>query len=80
LISKRLNKVFSTVRVHMAAVPLYGVGEFSFTIASDLNLCQGITISDLKRAGAKLQLKLRYWSPEIHLASAVLPKTYDFRQ
>lgn len=73
LIHQRLKKVFSSVIIHKAPVVLYGLGELNFTVASDINLNK-ITIKDIERKFRKLNLDLKYYSPKIHFASAVLPK------
>jgi len=73
IILHRLKKVLSSVLIHKAPVPLYDVGEQDFTVASDLNL-KKITIREVERRFKKLNLNLKYYRPEIHFASAVLPK------
>jgi spermidine synthase len=72
-IYKRLKKIFPSVEVHRASVPLYGIGEYSFTLASRLNL-KRINLVDLKRKFNKLRLKTNYYLPEIHLSSRTQPK------
>ena len=72
-IFKRLKKIFSSIVLHRAPVVLYGVGELNFAIASDVNL-KKISLRNIEKKFKKLKLNLKYYSPEIHLASAVLPK------
>lgn len=73
-IFKRLNTVFSYVEVRGAGVPSYQAGEYSFTIASDFNFLK-VPQSVLKNRFLKAKaMKLRYLSPEVHAASAVLPQ------
>lgn len=77
----RLQRVFSSVVIHKAPVLLYDVGELNFTVASDVNL-EKITLNEIERkfkrlnidSKSKSKLKLKYYSPKIHFASAVLPK------
>lgn len=77
LISKRLKKFFPSVKMHMAAVPLYGSGEYSFSVAANFDLDKKFNIEKMKTISDPLKPKLRYWSPEIHLASAVLPSCFS---
>tara|TARA_Y100000310_G_C20696769_1_gene826253 strand:- start:1517 stop:2389 length:873 start_codon:yes stop_codon:yes gene_type:complete len=73
LISNRLQKVFSHVEVRKAVVPSYQAGEYTFTLASDFNfskVSQSVLIKKLKKAK---HMRLKYWSPDIHWASSVLP-------
>ena len=73
LIFKRLKKVFPFVKVHRACVPLYGLGEFSFTIAAKFNLQKEINKARLMKNYKSLKPSLRYYSPEIHFSSGILP-------
>lgn len=73
IIFQRLKKVFSSVIIHKASIPLYSLGEFSFSVASDADL-EGISLEEIKRKFRKLNLNLKYYNPKIHFASAVLPK------
>lgn len=73
LISRRLRKIFSFVKVHRAPVLIYGVGDFSFTIASDVDFKKA-DFKKIKKRFENYSLKLKYYSPEIHFSSAILPK------
>lgn len=73
IINKRLKRVFPSVQVHLACVPLYQGGEYSFTLASEFNL-EKINLAYLKRRFGELSLKTKYYLPEIHQSSGVLPK------
>lgn len=72
-IFRRLKNSFSSVLIHKAPVLLYGLGELNFTIASDIELRE-IGIKEIEKRFKKLNLDLKYYCPEIQLASAVLPK------
>lgn len=72
-INKRINTVFSSVKVHKAVIPTYEGGEFSLTIASDVDL-NNVEKETIAARLEKLNLNLKYYTPEIHFASAVLPK------
>lgn len=70
---KRLKNVFSSVRVHREMIPSFTDGMFSFAVVSDEDLDK-ITLSDVKEKYKALNLDLRYYTPKMHFASAVLPK------
>jgi len=72
-IFNNLKNVFPYVKVYRACVPCYGTGEYSFTIASKINL-EKINFQKIKKRYKKLKLKTKYYSPEIHSASGILPK------
>lgn len=73
IINKRLKKIFSSVETRLACVPLYQAGEYSFTLASKFNL-RKISLIEIKKRFKKLSLKTKYYYPELHQASQVLPK------
>jgi len=69
----RLDKIFSHVEVRRAVVPSYQAGEFAFILASDFNfpkISQNVLAKKFGKAG---RMNLKYWSPEIHWASSILP-------
>lgn len=72
IISKRLGKLFKQVQVRKACVPAYQAGEYSFTMASDINLSK-ITQQTLQKRFKGFKKPLRYLSPAVYEASAVLP-------
>jgi spermidine synthase len=62
------------VSVRAAVVPSYQEGLFTFTMASDsdfLNVSYSALKSKFKKAK---KMNLKYWSPDIAAASAVLPR------
>lgn len=73
IIVKRLQKVFSHVELRRANVPTYEAGIYTFTMASDFNfkkVSQSALTKKFRQAG---RMKLKYWSPNIHWASSILP-------
>ncbi|MDP4007439.1 MAG: polyamine aminopropyltransferase [bacterium] len=73
LIKRRLQKVFRFVQIRGAVVPSYQAGLYSFMMASDFNFLKvSQSVLEKKFKNAK-KMNLKYWSPEIHEASAVLP-------
>ncbi len=71
LINKNLKKVFKSVVTQKVCIPSYQAGEFSLTMASDSNLDE-TNEKELKKKSNGFNLK--YWSPEIHFSSRILPK------
>lgn len=72
-IYKRISKVFPAVEIRHAVVPSYQAGEYSFTVGAKSNLGK-IKQEDIKEKHRKLRLKLKYYTPEIHFTSKVLPR------
>jgi spermidine synthase len=74
LIFKRTSKIFPYIEMHRAVVPSYYAGEYAFNIASSTFDFRKITFKKIEKKYKKLKLDLRYYSPEIHSASKVLPR------
>lgn len=73
LIFNRIKKIFPSVKIHKAVVPVYQAGEYSFTVGSKSDL-KKITLKNLQNKFKKAGFSTSYWSPELHFASSVLPK------
>ena len=78
IINERLSNLFPNVKLHRAAIPIFQFGEYSFTIATKNDLTK-ITVENLKEKQNLLNLDLQYWSPEIHISSAILPKYLNLK-
>ncbi|MFH1462547.1 MAG: polyamine aminopropyltransferase [bacterium] len=74
MISKSLRKIFSSVKIHRTCIPCFFDGEFSFTLGSKRVNLDKANFEKIKERYEKLKLKTKYYSPEIHFSSAVLPK------
>lgn len=73
-IQRNLGKVFRFTQVRRATIQTYPVGEYAFTLAADWDF-RRVAHRRLERRFRKPAFRnLRYWSPEMHEASAVLPK------
>ena len=72
-IYNRIKKVFPFYEIHKAVVEAYQAGEYSFTIGAKENINK-ITKAQLEKRFKKNNLKLNYYSPDMHFASKVLPK------
>lgn len=77
-INDRISHLFPNVKLHRAAIPIFQFGEYSFTMATKNDLTQ-TTVDLLKEKQSLLNLDLQYWSPEIHIASAILPKYLNLK-
>ncbi len=73
-IHQRVKNIFESVKAHKAVVPTYQGCEFSFIMAAKFDL-NSVTEKEINYRFNKLNLEnLKYYTPEIHFASAVLPK------
>ncbi len=64
-VTQRIQKVFPLTRLYLAAVPTYPSGLWSFTLGSKVH--------DPLKVKAFKELDTRYYSPELHKSSFVLP-------
>lgn len=73
-IYNKLKKLFPWVEIHRVSIPsLQCSSEYSFTLALK-SASQKPNYKNIKQRYKKLNLDLKYYNPEIHFASAVLPK------
>ncbi len=72
-IFNRIKKLFPYLEIRRAVIPSYQDGEYSFIVASKINLNK-ISFKDIEKKHKKLKLDLKYYYPEMHFASKVLPK------
>ena len=77
-IFKDLKAIFPFVKLYRAAIPAYQDVEYGFMIGSKMNLNK-VKLRGIKERYRKLNLKTKYYSPEMHLASGVLPKIYQVK-
>lgn len=70
---KTLKKIFPSVKIYRFIVPSFE-SEFCLILASKKINLDKISLKKLKERYKKLNLKTKYYSPEIHFASRVLPK------
>jgi spermidine synthase len=70
---KKLKKVFPFVTIFLTAVPTYVGGFFSFVFASKGIDPRKVRLSKIEKRYKKFKLKTRYYNPEIHHSSFVLP-------
>ncbi len=70
----KLNKIFPSVKIHKACIPCFQcMNEYSFTMAAKFNLDR-IKQKQIEAKFKKLKLKLKYYGPDIHFASKILPR------
>jgi spermidine synthase len=73
-ILKKIKKIFPSVKIHKACVPsLQCSNEFTFTISGKFDF-EKVTLKDIEKRFKKLKLNLKYYNPEIHFSSTILPK------
>ena len=71
---KKIKKVFPFFKVHRAFVGCFPFDEHTFSIGSKKINLDKVTFGEIKKKYKKLNLQTKYYSPEIHFASAILPK------
>ena len=78
-ISKNLKKVFPFVSLFRFCMPSYHCGEYCFAAASKKIDLNKIDYAKIEKKFKNLQKKsdFKYYSPEIHRASAALPKLWE---
>ena len=71
---RNLKRVFPFVKIFRAYIPCFPEEEHSFTLGSKKINLEKINLDSLKKRFKEINGKLKYYSPEIHLASSVLPR------
>lgn len=71
---KRIRKVFPFFKVHKAFVASFPFDEHTFSFGSKKINFDKVSFEEVNKKFKKLNLKTRYYSPEIHFSSQVLPK------
>ncbi|MFQ6049671.1 MAG: polyamine aminopropyltransferase [Candidatus Paceibacterales bacterium] len=73
---KNLTLFFPYVKVHQIFTPDYQGSDFSFTLASKKINLEKFDIRKIAKRFKKIK-DLKYYSPEMHLTSGILPKFYQ---
>jgi len=73
-IRKNIKKVFPFFELHKAFVGCFPFDEHTFSVGSKKINLNKVSYKKIKEKYKKLNLKTKYYSPEIHFASAILPK------
>jgi len=71
---KKLKKIFPFFKIHKAFVGCFPFDEHTFSFGSKKINFDKINFETISKRFKKLNLKTKYYSPEIHFASAVFPK------
>ncbi|MDI6591749.1 MAG: polyamine aminopropyltransferase [Patescibacteria group bacterium] len=71
---ERIRKVFPFFKVHKAFVGCFPFDEHTFSFGSKKVDFEKFSFKKIKEKYQKLNLKTKYYSPQIHFASAVFPK------
>ena len=74
---KLLRQIFPSTILHRAYVRCFPSDECSFTIASAGVALREIPLALIRERYASLNLQTRYYSPDIHFASSLLPGYID---
>lgn len=79
---KRFRKLFLFVEIFKLTMPSYHCGEYGFVAASKKIDFVKVSSQVMKRRFKKIEAKkkFRYYSPEIHWASMVLPKVWKSKR
>jgi spermidine synthase len=72
-INKKLKRIFPKVRICLSFIPTYPGAFWSFTVGSKKTDPARIPLKDLRKRYNRLGMKTKYYNPEIHLNSFVLP-------
>jgi len=67
------EKVFPFFRVHKAFVGCFPFNEHTFSFGSKKIDFDKVIFEEINKKFKKLKIKTRYYSPEIHFASAIFP-------
>lgn len=70
---KIYQKIFHSVKIHRANIPSFLEAEWSFLVGGKKIDLEKISLANLKKRIKKIKGKLKYYSPEIHLYSGILP-------
>ena len=74
----KLKKIFPSVQIYRLTMPSYHCGEYCFIGASKKINLEKVNFRKIEKRFKKLKKKLKYYSPEIHQSSLVLPKIWKF--
>jgi spermidine synthase len=72
--ARRIGRVFADWHFYSAAVPTYTGGIMAFAWGSDDKTLRHTTIEVLRSRFTAAEIKTRYYTPEIHVASFALPR------
>jgi len=78
-IFKKMKKIFEKVFCIRFCVPSFHCGEYAFLVGSKKIDLSKVNFSLLCKKYEKLRKKLKYYSPEIHKSSFVLPKIWQLK-
>ena len=78
---KKLKDVFRSVKIHRAPVFDYQLTDFSFTLAAKEKDLEKFNLKTIEKRFKNLKnyQDLKYYSPQIHFCSGILPKFYSQR-
>jgi len=71
---KRIERVFPFLKIHRAFVGCFPFDEQTFSFGSKKINFNKFTFEEINKKFKRLNLETKYYSPEIHFTSAVLPE------
>jgi spermidine synthase len=71
---KKIKEVFPFFKMHKAFVGCFPFDEHTFSFGSKNINFDRFTFEEINKKFKKLNLKTKYYSPEIHFSSTILPK------
>jgi len=71
---KKLKKIFPSFKIHKAFVGCFPFDEHTFSVGSPKINFDKVSLRTIKARYKKLKIKTKYYSPEIHFASRVIPE------
>jgi len=71
---KKIRKIFPYFKIHKAFIDCFPFDEHTFSFGSKEINFDKFTFEEIDKKFKKLNLKTKYYSPEIHFTSAVLPE------
>lgn len=71
---KKIKKVFPFFKIHKVFIGCFPFDEQTFSFGSKKINFAKVTFEEINEKFKKLNLKTKYYSPEIHFSSQVLPK------
>ncbi len=73
---KNIKAIFPHMKLHRAFVPCFPFEEHTFTSGSKKIDLNKVAYQKIKKRFKKRRIKTKYYTPEIHLASSIIPNTW----
>lgn len=70
----RIKRIFPFFKIHKAHIKCFPLDEHTFSLGSETLEFNKLTFAGLEKKYERSKIKTKYYSPQIHFSSAVLPK------